>query len=134
MAQTCSKSLYEVFGEVPDPRNALGKQHPLAALLTLATVAMLCGSRGLSAISQWGRDHEELAGQLGFTRRKNNRNKQLKLPCTSTFHYLFKAIDIQAFESALTNWMTSGEQDNAQQRVLNFDGKTFSLSKTTSQP
>ena len=44
MAEVCAKSLYEAFAEVPDPRSALGTQHPLPALLTLATVAMLCGS------------------------------------------------------------------------------------------
>ena len=70
MAAACEKSLYEAFGEIPDPRSEFGTQHPLPALLTLATVAMLCGCRGLNAIAQWGRDHEDLALLLGFTRKK----------------------------------------------------------------
>jgi len=130
MAEVCEKSLYEAFGAVPDPRSALGTQHPLPALLTLATVAMLCGCRGLSAIAQWGREHPELAPLLGFTRKKKQKKEwkqkpKLKLPCASTFHYLFRDIDIQAFEAVLTQWMlTNGFKDSAQP-VLNIDGKTL---------
>ena len=102
MAEACVKSLFEAFSEVPDPRNALGKQHPLPALLTAAVVAMLSGGRGLTAMAQWSRDHEELAPLPGFTRKKKKQKTKLKLPCGSTFHYLFKAIDIQAFEAVLT--------------------------------
>lgn len=95
---------------------------------------MLCGCRGLSAISQWGRDHEELAGWLGFRRRKKNRKQQLKLPCTSTFHYLFKALDIQAFEAALTAWMSTSGPEDAGPRVLNLDGKTLRGSREGELP
>ena len=125
MAEACAKSLFEAFSEVPDPRDPLGKQHPLPALLTLAVVAMLCGGRGLSAIAQWGRDHEDLAPFLGFTRKKKNQKKKPKLPCTSTFHYLFKALDIHAFEAALTGWLLAQGPADGAQPVLNIDGKTL---------
>lgn len=123
MSQTDSKSLFECFSAVPDPRKALGKQHPLPALLTLATLALLCGARGLSAIAQWGVDHEELAHSIGFIRKKKNRKKQLKMPCTSTFHYIFKALDTLAFEAVLTQWLLARAMCSG--LTLNIDGKTL---------
>ena len=48
-------SLLEVMGRLPDPRSGHGRRHPLGAILGLAICAMLCGSRSLYAISQWGR-------------------------------------------------------------------------------
>lgn len=117
MTASHEKSLYEVFTDVPDPRKPRGTRHPLAAMLTLATVAMLSGCRSLLAMAQWGRDHAELAPDLGFTRND--------LPCVGTFHYLFKAIDVRAFEAALTAWMLAHGASDIQHRVLNLDGKTL---------
>jgi len=134
MAEACAKSLFEAFGEVPDPRDPLGKQHPLAALLTAAVVAILSGGRGLSAIAQWLRDHEELAPLLGFTRKKKKQKKKLKLPCTSTFHYLFKAIDIQAFEAVLTRWLLAQSPADCAQPVTSIDGKTLRGSRCGAVP
>lgn len=119
MGATVEKSLFEVFGELPDPRHASGRRHSLAACLTLCAVAMLSGSRSLFAIAQWGRDHDELAEALGFKR------KQRRWPCVSTLHYLFKAIDVMKFEAALTAWMLAQEAVGIQERILNLDGKTL---------
>jgi hypothetical protein len=134
MAEACAKSLFETFGEVPDPRSPLGKQHPLAALLTAAVLAILSGGRGLSAIAQWIRDHEELAPLLGFTRTKKNQKTKLKLPCVSTFHYLFKAIDIRAFEAALTTWLLAQLPADQAQPMVNIDGKALRGSRCGTVP
>ncbi len=70
-------SLMDVLSSLPDPRSAHGRRHPLGAVLALAVCAMLCGSRSLYAISQWGRDHgAPVAQALGFTRDRT--------PCAST--------------------------------------------------
>ena len=62
--------LLEAFGKAPDPRGAQGRRHPLAAILTLASVAMLSGTRSLYAIAQFGRDRgQAFACALGFTKR-----------------------------------------------------------------
>lgn len=112
-----SPSLREVFEEVPDPRDPRGCRHPLPAMLTLAATAMMCGSRSLYAISQWGRDHPQLSESLGFTRKTP--------PCTGAFHYLFQDLDAKAFEGALTRWMTRQGAVSIQQEVLHLDGKTL---------
>src|SRR3712207_323842 len=93
-------SLWECFAGVPDPRHERGKRHPLRAVLTLCSVAMLSGARSLYAIAQFGRDRSErgtgFALALGFTRAD--------LPCCSTLHYLFKHLDRPAFEEAVRRW------------------------------
>jgi len=67
MSET-SISLFDSFSFVPDPRSALGKRHPLCAILTLCSVAMLCGCRSLYSIAQFGRERgRHFAAALGFS-------------------------------------------------------------------
>jgi hypothetical protein len=110
-------SLYEVFGEVPDPRDASGRRHPLQAILTLTSVAMLSGARSLYAVAQFGRDRgKEFARVLGFTRDAT--------PCCTTLHYLFAALDRKAFERAIRRW-TDGQVKREDWRTVSLDGKTL---------
>lgn len=111
-----SASLWEVFGEVPDPRDAQGRRHPLPAVLTLAAVAILSGARSLYAIAQFGRDRgQAFAAALGFTRDVP--------PCCATLHYLFAALDRKAFERAIRRW-TAGRAEAGWQS-MSLDGKTL---------
>jgi hypothetical protein len=91
-------SLLERFAQIPDPRKRRGLVHPLPAILSLATLAMLAGMKSLEAIAQFGRDHgKALAFALGFRRGKT--------PAKSTLSEVFRAIDVAAFEAALRAWM-----------------------------
>lgn len=111
-----SVSLWEAFGEVPDPRGRHGRRHPLGAILTLAAVALLSGARSLYAIAQFGRDRgKSFAAALGFTRDVP--------PCCTTLHYLFAALDRKAFERAIRRW-TAGRVAAGWQSV-SVDGKTL---------
>lgn len=111
-----SVSLWEAFGEVPDPRDAQGRRHPLPAILALTAVALLSGARSLYAIAQFGRDRgKSFAAALGFTRDVP--------PCCATLHYLFAALDRKAFEKAIRRW-TSGRVAAGWQSA-SIDGKTL---------
>src|ERR1700752_3132544 len=91
-------SLVELFATIPDPRKPRGLLHPLPAVLALAVVAMLAGMKSLEAIAQFGRDHGAgLAHALGFRRGKT--------PAKGTLSKLFRRIDIDAFEAALSRWL-----------------------------
>ena len=108
------QSILEVMGRLPDPRSGHGRRHPLGAILGLAVCAMLCGSRSLYAISQWGRDQgQEVSEALGFTRERT--------PCVSTLHQVFRRLDREAFEGLLEQWL--GERGLEAGESLAIDGK-----------
>jgi hypothetical protein len=116
MSET-SISLFDCFLSVPDPRAASGKRHPLSAILTLCSVAMLCGCRSLFAIAQFGRDRgKQFAGALGFTRETT--------PACTTLHYLFVALDKVAFENAIARWTDTAARTHGWTTV-SLDGKTL---------
>jgi hypothetical protein len=109
-------SLLRAFATVPDPRQAGGRRHPLPAILTLATAAMLNGARSLYAIFQWGRLQDPATlGALGFTRDRS--------PTVSTLHLVFKALDVDAFETALSGW--TQQQLGRRVRTIAIDGKAL---------
>ena len=108
--------LREALDAVPDHRSSQGRRHSLGAILSLSVCAMLCGARSLYAIAQWGRDHGVATGQLlGF--------QPGKTPCVATLHRVFKALDADAFEAVLREWLTSSGVDPGE--VLSLDGKTL---------
>lgn len=92
--------LWEFFAALPDPRSPLGKRHPLPAILSLITVAVLCRARSLEAIAQFPRDRGRGFGSLlGFTRPDT--------PCQATLSNLLRGLDIQRFEAALSAWIAT---------------------------
>jgi hypothetical protein len=117
-------SLSEAFATVPDARSHLGRLYTLASLLTLSAVAMLCGCRSLYALAQWGRDYNHLAPLLGFTRPAKGRGGY-RTPCVRELHTVFAALDVAAFEAALTRWIGARGVDDLARRVVAIDGKTL---------
>ena len=111
------RSLIEAFQEVPDPRRARGKRHPLGAILTQAVAAMLAGARSVDAIAQWGRLQDAaVVRALGYTRERT--------PAGSTFpfHEVFKALDVEAFEAVLSRW---AQQHLGPGEAIALDGKAL---------
>jgi DDE_Tnp_1-associated len=109
-------SLLTAFARVPDVRSRHGRRYPLPALLTLATAAMLCGARSLYAMAQWGRTQPETVRRaLGF------RGPQM--PGSTTLHYVFKRLEVDAFEAELQAWAAQTLDPRTQQLVL--DGKAL---------
>ena len=109
------RQFMKALAEVPDPRSARGIRHPLDAIMALSVCAILGGARSLYAIAQWGREHPELAQTLGFSRERT--------PCVATLHHVFRRLDIDAFESALSRWAQGSfvEGDEA----IAVDGKAL---------
>ncbi len=117
-------SLAEALAAVPDPRHPYGwwaerPPVPLVGLLQFSVAAVLCGSRSLDAMAQWGRerveDDPELVTDLGLPPGRS--------PSVATLHRLFKALDVAAFERAVGEWLarTGVAPDDA----LALDGKTL---------
>jgi DDE_Tnp_1-associated len=94
------RPLRDTLHEIPDPRHARGRRHPLAAILALICVAMLCGYRSYSAIADWGRCYgQKLARALGFTHDKT--------PCAATLHHVLRKLGGPLMEAALSAWAES---------------------------
>jgi hypothetical protein len=113
--ESLGPSLLEAFQRIPDPRQPRGWRHPLPAVLTRATCAMLCNCHSLYAIAQWGREHADLAQSLGFTRERT--------PCVATLHHVFRRLDPDAFEAALHQW--AEETLDGDPEAIAIDGKAL---------
>lgn len=108
------RSLFAAFAQVPDPRRPRGRRHPLAAILALATAAVLGGARSLYAIWQWGRLQEPaVVKALDFTRDMT--------PSMATLHRVFSRLDVAAFEAVLRTWAQAQLGDGAE--AIAIDGK-----------
>jgi hypothetical protein len=117
-------SLAEALAQIPDPRRPYGWRSdyppiPLVALLQVALAAMLCGSVSLNAIAQWVRerveDDPDLLLALGLPSGRR--------PCVATFHRIFKALDVAAFEQAVGAWLQ--RSGVAPTDALAVDGKAL---------
>jgi predicted transposase YbfD/YdcC len=124
MSTVAGSPLLTALSQVPDFRQSKGKRHPLAAVLALAVVAVLCGARSLTAISQWGREHsEQVLEALGFTHFPG--------PCVATLHRIFSKLDASVFEQILTAWLQGWLFCRG---GLSLDGKTLRGSGADNSP
>jgi hypothetical protein len=60
-------------------------------------------------MTQWGREHLELAQTLGFTREQ--------APCVATLHLVFSRLDKAAFEAALKDGALEGPGDGGEEET-----------------
>lgn len=121
-------SLMDFLAEVPDPRGAPGKRHPLVAMLAQACCAMLCGCRGYAAIAQWGRDQPiDLMHKLGYRRKPASYG---------AFQSLLSRLDAAALERALARWAAHllGDKAATTLRAVAIDGKAARGSLTPLGP
>ena len=112
-------SLLQALQQVPDPRGAQGRRFSLVAMLATIAGAVLCGARGPTAISQWIHAQEpEVWYWLGYYRRP---------PTAGAFDNLLKALDCEAFEEVLQQWIASvlPEASTDELSAVSMDGKTL---------
>jgi len=118
-------ALYVELQQIPDPRHARGKRHPLAAMLSVACVAMLCGYRSPYAIADWVQNYgQKYLSRFGFTRDS--------APGQATWYRVLGQIDHGALETRLAHWAQQVRQVLAtavQLHGVSLDGKTLRGSK-----
>jgi hypothetical protein len=117
-------SLAAALESVADPRRPYGWRPayapvPLVALLQATVAAVLCGARGQAAVAQWIRerreDEPELLEALGFPAGRG--------ACVATLHRVYRALDVDAFESAVGGWLRA--TGIAEDDPVALDGKTL---------
>ena len=113
------RSLPAFFADIPDPRRAQGRRHPLPSVLAIATAAVLCGARGYKAISEWAED----LGQKARARfRCRYRNGRYKVPSRTLIRDVLTRVDPVWLDRALQGW---NAQYAATDEGLAIDGKTM---------
>jgi predicted transposase YbfD/YdcC len=107
-------SIYEHFGDLPDPRRAQGRRHCLADMIVLAVCAVLCAADSWSDVvdfakakRKWFRTFLELPHDI---------------PSQDTFERVFARLDPDAFERCFVQWTTalSGSSGG---KLVAIDGK-----------
>jgi hypothetical protein len=89
------KSLREIFARIPDWRE--NPRYPLEGLLTLISLAMLCGCNGIREIERWAQIHRwTLAERLGFRRHQ--------MPKYGMIRRTLLHVDEAAFSQAVAEW------------------------------
>lgn len=123
---TTPTTLVEALASLPDPRSPHGQFHPLPAVLSLVTLAVLMGHQSLAAISRFGRLHgTPLAHALGFRRGKT--------PTKSTLSRTLRRLDPDALDRAIVRWIET-RIDPADAQKLSLDGKTLRGSRDGDVP
>jgi len=115
-ARTKTQSLLAAMVQVPDPRSRHGRRYQVASILGLAVCGLACGARSLYAIAQWSKAHRELVCEALGIRRK-------RTPDCSTFHRVFRPLNVQAFEQALGKWLVARGLRKGE--GIAVDGKTL---------
>ncbi len=115
--------LIEILAEIPDPRQSKGKRYPLAAMLTLAFVAMISGYRSIKAIAEWGPNYgKKYLESLGFNEHG--------YPAQATWYRVLRAVDVELVVARVKAWAEAvvAALTEAERVGLSLDGKTLRTS------
>lgn len=113
------ESLPAFFEQIPDPRRAAGRRHPLRAVLAISAAAILCGARGYKAISDWA---QALSPRARARFRCCYRNGVYLVPSESILRDVLIRVDPVALDTALQRW---NARYGAVDESLAIDGKTM---------
>jgi predicted transposase YbfD/YdcC len=120
--------LLAALGQVPEHRKARGIRHDLAAVLAVATAAVLSGADSTTAIAQHARTLTQPAlATLGI--RRNKRTHTYVAPSYQTLRRAIRSVDAHALDTAVSGWLhtqvSAGRLSTGQLTalVIALDGK-----------
>ncbi|WP_238455320.1 transposase family protein [Micromonospora sp. ATA51] len=124
-AEQDTPGLLQALAQVPDPRDARGRIHPLPGLLAIAVAAVASGQSRVVEIAEWAADLPDAVwDRLGAARDRFTGAR--RVPDDSTFTRVLAGIDADALDAAVCRWLIgragSGESGR---RVIAVDGKTL---------
>jgi predicted transposase YbfD/YdcC len=115
MDAQATDGLLRFFRSMPDPR-AANARHSLGDILTVAILAVLCGSDSWENVEAWGRGNAEWLGEF--------LDLPHGIPSHDTFDRVFGMLDPLAFETCFTAWARTLIGNSAGLFVA-VDGKTL---------
>jgi len=109
-------SIMRYFAAIPDPRIERSRLHPLASMLVLSLIAVICGADSFVAIEEFGKAKE--VWLKTFLSLPNG------VPSHDTLGRVFAILNPTALEGAFRGWMTAvAKLTNG--GVVALDGKTL---------
>ncbi len=115
MDREATDALLRFFRSIQDPR-AANARHSLGDILSIAILAVLCGSDSWEGVEAWGRGNLQwLATVLELPHG---------VPSHDTFDRVFAVLDPLAFERCFTSWAAALVENRADLFVA-VDGKTL---------
>lgn len=111
-----ASSIMDHFASLPDPREASGRRHRLAEMLTIAICAVICGADEWTDIALFG---ESKRGWFEtFLELPHG------IPSHDTFGRVFAALDPESLEDCFLSWVKALAKSSGGQLIA-VDGKTL---------
>jgi predicted transposase YbfD/YdcC len=109
-------TLYDAFIDLPDPRLARTRAHPLIDIIAVAICAVICGADSWVAVETFGKAKRAWLEQyLGLPHG---------IPSHDTFGRVFAALDADQFQHQFRQWVTT-IWPSPPDAVISLDGKTL---------
>jgi DDE_Tnp_1-associated len=90
--------LWDMFDDVPDPRDPRGVRHPIRGILGLTFLGLLARIRELEVLCRWAKVHwAELRGPLGFDRDEP--------PVATTISRVLARCSFEEFSRGFARWL-----------------------------
>jgi predicted transposase YbfD/YdcC len=119
--QTSPLEIANYFADLPDPRAAINRRHPLPSVLVIAILAILAGAKGPTGIARWARTKEFfLRSCLPLPHG---------VPCKDVFRIVLSRLSPHLFQSCFARWLESLKRHALEAReirrpIFAVDGKT----------
>lgn len=114
-AKILRKSVLKHFQHLQDPRVERTQHHSLVAIVTIAILAVLCGSDGFVAIETYGKAKQSWLETF--------LDLPYGIPSHDTFGRVFGRLEPQALETGFLDWVSSITQKLGL-TLIHVDGKT----------
>jgi predicted transposase YbfD/YdcC len=115
--------LIDQFKQIPDPRHAKGRKHPLWLILMLSLLGTLCGYRGYRPLADFCVQHAEELRQLLELPQSQS------FPSYSTFRRTFVCIAPHGWVEGFNQWATAS-LPQAVAAFFSVDGKSIRATST----
>jgi len=117
MEESARTLLVQLFRDIPDPRMVGKISHKLHDILVITVCAVLCGLEHWTQIEDYGKAHE--AWFRTFLDLPNG------IPSHDTFGKVLAALDPEAFERRIQQWIHAWFDSATQGKHIAIDGKTL---------